>query len=79
MFWWRGSGLVALMLVALLCVGADKAFGVSNGAPIGLASAAVVVFLFRGSWEQGSSAFSIPVRFWPAGLAVLSFLTFLER
>lgn len=71
MFWWRGSGLVALILVALCIVGAGKAFGEPHGATIGLGSAAALVFLLRSAWDEGSSAFSVPVRFWPIGLAVL--------
>jgi hypothetical protein len=75
MFWWRGSGLVALILVALCVVGAGQAFGEPHGATIGLGTAAILVFLMRGVWDEGSSAFSMPVRFWPIGLAVLCGLT----
>ena len=75
MIWWRGSGLVALIAVALVVVGANQAFGEAHGATIGLGSAAVLVFLLKGVWDEGSSAFSIPVRFWPIGLAVLCGLT----
>jgi hypothetical protein len=77
LIWCRGGGLAALIVVALVIVGANQAFGAAQGATIGLGASAVIVFLLKGIWEEGSSAFSIPVRYWPIGLAALSGLTFI--
>lgn len=79
MIWWRGKGIWALLFVALIGVSADRIIGVRLGVPIGLACAVVLTFLLRNFWGEESSAFSVPVRFWPVGLAVFSAITFFQR
>jgi hypothetical protein len=79
MIWWRGKGIWALALVALVVVSAGKAFGTTTGTAVGLASAAVLVFLLREFWGEEASAFFVPVRFWPVLLLVLSAFTFVKR
>lgn len=76
---WRGNGIWALMLVALVIVSAGKAWDGGLGVSIGLASAALLVFLLRGVWDEGASAFFVPVRFWPVLLLILAALALFDR
>lgn len=71
--WWRGNGLWAGLLVALIVAGAGKVGG-HPGTAAGLAASAGLIFLFRESIGAESSLYSVPVRFWPPALLVLSVL-----
>jgi hypothetical protein len=74
MIWWRGNGLWAAILIALIVVSADKAFGTDIGVRIGLVSSAALVFLLRDFFGKESSVYSIPVRFWPVALLILAII-----
>lgn len=71
--WWRGNGLWAGLLIALIVAGAGKVGG-HPGTAAGLAASAGLIFLFRESIGAESSLYSVPVRFWPPVLLVLSVL-----
>lgn len=79
MIWWRGNGIWALALVALIVVSAGRAIGTNLGVPLGLASAAVLVFTLQFIWDKDASAFSVPVRYWPILLLILAALAFFGR
>ena len=76
MFWWKGNGLWLGMLVALIVASASKAMG-PMGVPLGLVSAAVIVFVMRSVFEE-SSLYSVPYKAWPPLLLVLAVLTYLS-
>lgn len=78
MIWWRGNGIWALTLVALIVFSAGRAIGTSFGVPLGLASAAVLVFVTGPIWDKEASAFSIPVRYWPIVLLIVAALAFFD-
>jgi hypothetical protein len=60
-------------LVALIVAGAGKVGG-HPGTAAGLAASAGLIFFFRESIGAESSLYSVPVRFWPPVLLVLSVL-----
>lgn len=79
MIWWRGKGLWALTLVALIVVSANRTLGVALGTPAGFVSAAVLVFVLREFWGEESSVYSFPVRFWPVTLLALAAVTYIKH
>jgi hypothetical protein len=78
MFWWRGKGLVMGLIVAVLVLGAGRQLG-KFGVPIGLTTAAVVVFGLREWAGEESSLYSVPVRIWPVVLLVFAAITFFSH
>lgn len=76
MIWWRGNGLWMGILVALFVMGGNQ-LGGPRGVPLGLLAAAILLYLMRSALEE-SSLYSIPARFWPPLLFVLSVLCYLS-
>jgi len=72
MIWWRGSGLWIGLLAFLPAVAASK-IGATNVA-IAYASSAALTYLLRGWFEPDSALFSIPTRYWPPLLLLISLL-----
>jgi len=72
MIWWRGSGLWIGLIACLPAVGAIK-LGATNVA-IAYAASAVLVYLLREWFEPESALFSIPTRYWPPLLLLVSLI-----
>ncbi|MDP3927056.1 MAG: hypothetical protein Q8Q84_27375 [Hydrogenophaga sp.] len=72
MIWWRGSGLWIGLFAFLPAFGAIK-LGAMNVA-IAYAASAVLVYLLRDWFEPESALFSIPTRYWPPLLLLISLI-----
>lgn len=72
MIWWRGKGLWIGFFACFPVVAASK-LGSSHLA-IPYAASAAVIYLLRDWLGKESALFSVPTRFWPPLLLVISLL-----
>ena len=65
-----------LTIVALLVLASSRVG--KSGTAMGLGAAAILVFAMRECAGPESSVYSVPVRFWPPVLAVLSLVVLVK-
>jgi hypothetical protein len=73
MIWWTGYGFWIGLLISLCVYAGDKAFG-HLGGEIGLICAAVILFPLKYLFDESTSFFSVPLKFWPQLLILLFFI-----